>query len=101
MFSLFSLDRLLLGTSVLNAALVLGAPHLVERDGSSPSLLFDPNTTKYCSWWVELTSERDCSPLLEQNFITLEDFCRWIIHLPPVFINVNIADTKLEPFHHY
>lgn len=100
MLPLFSSARLLLSTGVLNAALVLGAPHLVERDGSSPSLSFDPNTTKYCSWWVDLTSERDCSPLLEENFITLEDFRRWVRHVPPVFFDVNIVDTRLEPFYH-
>jgi hypothetical protein len=78
MFSLSSASRLLLSTGVLNAAFVLGAPRLVARDGSSPTLSFDPKTSEFCSWWADVTSEYSCPALVEDNFITLEEFRRWV-----------------------
>ena len=59
-------------------ALAVEATQLVARDGPSPSLPADTNTSKYCSWWVDLRSETSCRTFLEDNFITLEEFCRWV-----------------------
>ncbi|KAH8708480.1 hypothetical protein GQ44DRAFT_763437 [Phaeosphaeriaceae sp. PMI808] len=58
-------------------AVTVGATPIVARDGSSPALPFDPNTTKSCNWWADLTTEISCTTLLEDNFITLENFRRW------------------------
>ncbi|KAL5371895.1 hypothetical protein PMIN02_012730 [Paraphaeosphaeria minitans] len=70
-------SSLLLSTGLLHAALVLGATRLVQRDGSNPSLPYDLNTTKHCSWWVDLTSATSCPTLVQENFITLAAFRRW------------------------
>lgn len=55
----------------------------VARDGSSPSLPSDPNTTTYCSWWVDLRTFVSCSTLLEDNLIDLDTFRRWVREFPP------------------
>ncbi|KAK4096007.1 carbohydrate-binding module family 50 protein, partial [Parathielavia hyrcaniae] len=41
------------------------------------SLTYDPNTTTYCTWWVDLTTPVACSTILSENAITLETFRRW------------------------
>jgi hypothetical protein len=76
----------LLGTaaSLIHVALAASADHigLEARDGSSPSLTHDPNTTTFCTWWVDLQSARTCSSVLSENAITLEQFRRWVSLLP-------------------
>ncbi|PKS08453.1 hypothetical protein jhhlp_004835 [Lomentospora prolificans] len=57
---------------------------LVSRDGPSPSLNFDPNTTKDCTWWVDLSAAAACSTILAENAITLETFRRWNPSIPAV-----------------
>ncbi|KAL2138638.1 hypothetical protein VTI28DRAFT_6482 [Corynascus sepedonium] len=59
------------------AARVTPRRPLQARDGPSPSLPYDPNTTEYCSWWVDLTSAVSCPTLLSENFISLDEFRRW------------------------
>ncbi|KAF9874785.1 hypothetical protein CkaCkLH20_07922 [Colletotrichum karsti] len=54
-----------------------GRAGVVRRDGPTPSLDYDPNTTEYCSWWADITSATSCSSLLSNNFISLEEFRRW------------------------
>jgi hypothetical protein len=50
----------------------------VPRDGTSPSLPYDENSTKYCSWWIDYTVSTSCPTLLTDNYITLEAFRRWV-----------------------
>ncbi|KAK3897106.1 hypothetical protein C8A05DRAFT_20062 [Staphylotrichum tortipilum] len=48
--------------------------HVAARDGSTPSLPYDPNTSSSCVWWVDLSSPADCSLLVSESFINLEQF---------------------------
>ncbi|RYP08051.1 hypothetical protein DL766_010198 [Monosporascus sp. MC13-8B] len=66
---------LLFAGSSLDVALAAVAS--VRRDGPIPALPSDPNTTKYCTWWIDLDTAMPCSTLLTDNFITLADFRRW------------------------
>ncbi|KAF2677518.1 carbohydrate-binding module family 50 protein [Lentithecium fluviatile CBS 122367] len=72
-------------------ALAVEATQLVARDGPSPSLPTDTNTSKYCSWWVDLRSETSCPTFLEDNFITLEEFRRWN---PSITADCNLITGK-------
>ncbi|KAF2819907.1 hypothetical protein CC86DRAFT_398182 [Ophiobolus disseminans] len=74
MFS--SSSSLLLLTSFFQAV-ACGTTRFVPRDGSSPSLPYNDNTSKYCSWWIDYNSVTTCSALVSDNFISLEDFRRW------------------------
>ncbi|KAF5482996.1 LysM domain-containing protein [Colletotrichum siamense] len=71
----YVLPSLLLAGSFVDVAQA-GVAH-VRRDGSSPSLTYDPNTTSYCTWWVDLTTAKTCSVLLSENAIDLVSFRRW------------------------
>ncbi|KAK1688370.1 hypothetical protein BDP55DRAFT_692457 [Colletotrichum godetiae] len=85
------LPSLLLAGSLVDVALAGVAHH--RRDGSSPSLTYDPNTTTYCTWWVDLTAAKTCSALLSENAIDLVSFRRW---------NPSITDTcVLQTGHSY
>ncbi|KAI1810267.1 LysM domain-containing protein [Poronia punctata] len=70
---------LLLSTALYDVVAARDVPILAARDseGPSPSLSYDPNTSKYCSWWVDITSTPSCSVILENNFISLQEFIRW------------------------
>ncbi|KAI1158056.1 carbohydrate-binding module family 50 protein [Nemania serpens] len=64
------------------AGLGLGA-RLASR-GDTPALPYDPNTSKYCDYWVDITSANTkCSSLPGQWGITLADFLRWNPSLAP------------------
>jgi hypothetical protein len=76
---LTSTFSLLVGaTSLFNVALGAAVGRVVARDGPSPSLTVDPNSTTWCSWWADMNVARDCSDLLSENGITLEQFRRWV-----------------------
>lgn len=54
------------------------APVLEPRDGPSPSLPYDPITSRYCSWWADVGSATTCDAIINENWITLADFRRWV-----------------------
>ncbi|KAK4137748.1 carbohydrate-binding module family 50 protein [Trichocladium antarcticum] len=70
--------------SGLIAAVAAGrsARVLKARDGPSPSLPHDPNTSSYCSWWVDINSATSCDALIAENWITMADLRRWNPSLP-------------------
>ncbi|XXH02269.1 hypothetical protein Hte_008638 [Hypoxylon texense] len=70
------LSSVLLISNIVNVAFGAAFAH-VARDGSTPSLSYDPNTTSYCTWWVDLTTTVSCTSLLSDNLITLDTFRRW------------------------
>lgn len=73
-----SLCRLLLTTTtVVGVAFGTAVAH-VARDGATPSLAYDPSTTSYCTWWVDLTAITSCASLLSDNLINLDTFRRWV-----------------------
>jgi len=79
MVSIHSLVSLLLGSaSFTNVAFGAAVGHIAARDGPTPGLPFDPNTTGFCTWWVDLTSATTCQTLISENFITLDTFRRWV-----------------------
>jgi hypothetical protein len=71
-------SSLLLIASLLKATAVGATPIVAARDGTSPALPYDPNTASYCSWWVDLTAATDCAQFVNDNYITLDDFRRWV-----------------------
>jgi hypothetical protein len=76
MFSLVSSVLLLSG---FLKATAIGATPLMARDDHSPALPHDENASKYCSWWVDLTSTVSCSSFLSNNYVTIDDLRRWVI----------------------
>ncbi|OHW95300.1 LysM domain-containing protein [Colletotrichum incanum] len=50
---------------------------LQARDGPSPALPYAPDTSTYCSWWVDVRAATTCDAIVSENFITLEQFRRW------------------------
>ncbi|KAK3338130.1 hypothetical protein B0H65DRAFT_512022 [Neurospora tetraspora] len=68
-------DLLVIG-SLIEAA-VVGASPIFARDGPSPLLPYDSNASQYCTGWVDVTSDISCPTLLDDNYITLEEFRRW------------------------
>ncbi|KAI1115301.1 carbohydrate-binding module family 50 protein [Nemania sp. NC0429] len=64
------------------ASLGLGAR--VAPRGDAPAYPYDPNTSKYCDYWVDITSANTkCSSLPGQWGISLADFLRWNPSLAP------------------
>ncbi|KAL0935699.1 LysM domain-containing protein [Colletotrichum truncatum] len=67
------------------AAQFLGLPSLASaaalrlhaRAGDEPGLPHDPNTTSYCSWWIDYDGSQTCQEVLEWNWIEISDFRRW------------------------
>ncbi|KAI0186046.1 LysM domain-containing protein [Xylaria flabelliformis] len=52
--------------------------------GDTPKYPYDPNTSEYCSYWVDITSDNTkCTSLPDQWGISLEDFLRWNPSLAP------------------
>lgn len=76
MRTLSCLSSVLLGFTALFGVASAAVAH-VARDGSSPALPFDPNTTSFCTWWVDLTAPATCASVISENAITLEQFQRW------------------------
>jgi len=64
--------------SLLDAAFGAAVGHVAARDGSTPSLPYDPNTSSFCVWWIDLSSPTDCSLIASENFISLTQFRRWV-----------------------
>jgi hypothetical protein len=59
-------------------AVVHGRTRLLPRDGPSSSLPYDDKTTKYCSSRVDYSSSTACFALLDDHYITLKSFRRWV-----------------------
>lgn len=58
---------------------------LKARDGPSPSLPHDPNASSYCTWWADVSSATTCDAIINDNFITLADFVRWVsVSIAPI-----------------
>jgi hypothetical protein len=89
----------LLLLSGLIQAVTCATSRFAPRDGPSPSLPYDDNTTKYCSWWMDYSSTRSCSDILSENAISLEAFRLWVC-LVGMRDDVAPADLYKEPFDH-
>ncbi|KAK3312922.1 hypothetical protein B0H66DRAFT_644063 [Apodospora peruviana] len=71
--------KMSLAGALLLALPLVGASSvpLRARDGDTPSLPTDPNSTKYCSWWVDNEGSETCEGLLSVWGISITDFRRW------------------------
>jgi len=78
MLSLASLSLFLGTAGLFHIAHAAPAGPLDARDGATPNLTYDPKTTSYCSWWVDLDTAKGCASLLSENSITEEQFRRWV-----------------------
>ncbi|KAF2853483.1 carbohydrate-binding module family 50 protein [Plenodomus tracheiphilus IPT5] len=58
----------LLSIGSLFWAFSVDASPILARDSPTPGLPFDPNTTKYCTWWADLTTATACPAFLDENF---------------------------------
>jgi hypothetical protein len=75
-----------LSKNFLRAAILcwlsIGISSAAEREGhhrdEKPKFPYDPNTTKYCSWWVDNDGSVPCSGILDAWLISLADFMRWV-----------------------
>lgn len=65
---------------VLSRVLLLGlvAAVRVQADGDSPSNPVHPGTTEYCTWWIDYDEAIPCSQILDEEWVDLEDFVRWV-----------------------
>jgi hypothetical protein len=49
------------------------------RRDEKPALTYDPNTTKYCTWWYDnKDGSVTCSAMPTTFAISLSDFRRWV-----------------------
>jgi hypothetical protein len=64
--------------SLFNAASGAVVTRQVAARDSTPNLPYDPNTSSFCVWWIDLSSPADCSAILSESFLTLEQFRRWV-----------------------
>lgn len=81
---MLSLLRGVLLAGLLGGAVGRAVPSL-DTYGRSPTEAAFPDTTKYCSRWVNIHSPPSCAALLRENHITLAQFSRWVSpsHPPP------------------
>lgn len=75
----YPVSTLLLASGLLLQMAVGRSAHgLQARDGPSPALPYAPDTSTYCSWWVDVRAETTCAAIVSENFITPEEFRRWV-----------------------
>lgn len=77
MFTSTSLSLLLGISPLFQVALGVAVARIAPRD-EVPGFSYDPDTTSYCSWWVDLVNPAACGTILSENAITLETFRRWV-----------------------
>lgn len=59
---------------------------LVAR-AETPQFPFDPNTSKYCSYWLDNSaSGLQCTQVPAQWGISMADFLRWVRSLTRVYV---------------
>lgn len=72
-----SISRTLLLALVASPFLSIQALTIKRRD-ATPALPYDPNTTQYCTWWIDYDGFTECEVMLEENWTNLVDFRRWV-----------------------
>ncbi|KAK2013714.1 hypothetical protein LZ32DRAFT_675836 [Colletotrichum eremochloae] len=80
-----STSTLLLAIGLLSpVAAGRSARMLQARDGPSPALPYAPDTSTFCTWWVDVRAATTCDTILSDNFITMDQFRRWNPSLPAI-----------------
>ncbi|KAL4820370.1 hypothetical protein BDW67DRAFT_172612 [Aspergillus spinulosporus] len=62
--------------AVLGTSTSLVACGYVRRD-DTPQLPYDPDTTPYCTWWIDYDGSSSCQNILSDWLISLDNFRRW------------------------
>lgn len=101
-----SVTHTILASIALGISPVAGAKAATRRrllDGGAPGLPYDPDTTPYCTWWIDYSSAVPCEQILSSNFITLDEF-RGMVSIPGLVVTcwfiTLLTGTLLEPDHH-
>jgi len=63
-------------TTLIASASITGAGNMA-RD-TTPLEPFDPNTTKFCSYWWDTEGSFTCQEFVDGWGLTLADFTRWV-----------------------
>ncbi|KAL4862725.1 hypothetical protein BDV12DRAFT_207026 [Aspergillus spectabilis] len=63
---------LVLLTAALNLSACLASHNYTRRD-DTPQLPYDPDTTPYCTWWIDNDGSSSCTEILSAWVISLED----------------------------
>jgi hypothetical protein len=58
-------------------SVLFSAATLQRRDGK-PNLPYDDKTTKDCTYWIDYDGSQECMVMLEEDWVTLEQFIRWV-----------------------
>jgi hypothetical protein len=56
---------------------VIARPSNLRRD-DIPKFPYDPNTTPYCTWWMDNDGSTNCQDIPDFWAISLDDFRRWV-----------------------
>ncbi|KAH8899149.1 hypothetical protein GQ53DRAFT_817343 [Thozetella sp. PMI_491] len=51
--------------------------HRRSKNNAIPDYPFDPDTTKYCAWWIDGDGVMSCNDVEELFGVSLQDFLRW------------------------
>jgi hypothetical protein len=57
--------------------LALAASKLAAA-GSEPSMTVLPGTAANCAWWYDHNGFLSCTQVLQQNWISLDEFRQWV-----------------------
>jgi hypothetical protein len=70
-----STKRSIFLASVLGVSMSLTTRGYVRRD-DTPQLPYGPETTPYCTWWIDNDGSSSCQDILSTWLIPLNDFRR-------------------------
>ncbi|CCC05607.1 hypothetical protein SMACR_09599 [Sordaria macrospora] len=92
---LSSAYALVLAVGLVTAGTIPGrrGPVLEARDGSLPSLPYDPNTTSSCTWWADIRSATTCDDIISENFISLAKLTQWNPSISATSCSVEIGKS--------
>ena len=74
--------RFIVPTLALLSAGVIGETprnHRRAKQLSIPKYHYDPDTTRYCSWWVDNEGTWTCDRIETELEVSMIDFQQWVI----------------------
>lgn len=69
---------LFLGAALSSISSTLARPSIHYRRGLEPEMPYAPDTTKYCTWWIDSDGSMACEEVPDTWAITMGDFVRWV-----------------------
>lgn len=88
---------LLLGAALSSIPFTLALPNSYNRRGMDPTLPHDPNTTEYCTWWIDNNGSMSCKDIPDTWAISMDDFVRWVSTLQSFFKSVTKVSYRTPP----